>query len=241
MEKKSELPKFSILTAMTMLRKAWDSIPNKTFTNCFKKAGISTEAMERALNDEDDPSADLEVEENVVNDLEEDLATMKGKFRVDYKMTAEELVDIEFQISITGTLSDAEIIAEISGNSADSSDDEPEDEENEATEILTKQSCTDLMNAIGILEDYSLFSNFGTDMMIALKNVNRAIDLDSLLKKSSQISMTISKEFKNCNVTIIWKYSSILKLSSLLLTVKMSLFPFLKTQFLVSLISNFPL
>ena len=198
--------------------------------------------MERALNDEDDPFADLEVEENVVNDLEEDLATMKDKFRVDYKMTAEELVDIDFQISITCTLSDAEIIAEISGNSADSSDDEPDDEENEATEILTKSSCTDLMNAIGILEDYSLFSNFGTDMMIALKNVNRAIDLDSLLKKkNSQISMTISKEFKNCNVTILWKYSSILKLSSLLLTVKVSLFPFLKTQFLVSLISNFPL
>ena len=38
LEKKSELPKFSILTAMKMLRKAWDSIPNKTFTNCFKKS-----------------------------------------------------------------------------------------------------------------------------------------------------------------------------------------------------------
>ena len=150
LEKKSELPKFSILTAMTMLRKAWDSIPNKRFTNCFKKAGISTEAMERALNDEDDPFADLEVEENFVNDLEEDLATMKDKFRVDCKMTAEELVDIDFQISITGTLSDAEIIAEISGNSANSSDDEPDDEENEATEILTKPSCTHLMNTIGI-------------------------------------------------------------------------------------------
>ena len=46
-----------------MLKKAWDSVPNKTFTNCFKKAGISVESMERALNDEEDPFTNLEVEE----------------------------------------------------------------------------------------------------------------------------------------------------------------------------------
>ena len=54
LEKGSQLPKFSILTAMSMLTKAGSSIPNGTFTSCFKKSGISEVSMERALNDDDD-------------------------------------------------------------------------------------------------------------------------------------------------------------------------------------------
>ena len=42
-----------------------------------------------------------------------------------------------------------------------------------------------------ILEDYSVFSTFENDLLIALKNVNRAIDMETLFKKSSQTLMTI--------------------------------------------------
>ena len=41
LEKKNPVPTISILSAMTMLEKAWNAVSNKTFTNCFKKAGIS--------------------------------------------------------------------------------------------------------------------------------------------------------------------------------------------------------
>ena len=64
LEKGSQLPKFSILTVMSMLSKAWSSIPNGTFTNCFKKSEISEVSMERALNDDDDPFASLDVKES---------------------------------------------------------------------------------------------------------------------------------------------------------------------------------
>ena len=33
--------KFSILTAMTMLNKAWSVVSGQTVENCFKKSGIS--------------------------------------------------------------------------------------------------------------------------------------------------------------------------------------------------------
>ena len=39
------------------------------------------------------------------------------------------------------------------------------------------------MNEITILEDYSLFSNFGADLMKALMDINRAFDLDCLSNK----------------------------------------------------------
>ena len=55
LEKKNLVPTISILSAMTMLKKAWNAVSNKTFNNCFKKAGISEKEVEKVLNDEDDP------------------------------------------------------------------------------------------------------------------------------------------------------------------------------------------
>ena len=53
-----------------MLTKAWNCIPDGTFTNCFKKSGISKKLMEKALNNENDPFASLDVEENVMKEFE---------------------------------------------------------------------------------------------------------------------------------------------------------------------------
>ena len=163
LEKGSQLPKFSILTAISMLTKAWSSIPNKTFTNCSKKSGISGVSMERALNDDDhDPFASLDVEEDVMEDFKNDLEVMKEKFNMNFELTAEELVDIDFEISVTGTVSDADIIAKVTRRAHDADDEEDSDNEEQPTECLTKPFFNDVMDFITILEDYSLFSNFVT-------------------------------------------------------------------------------
>ena len=67
LEKKEPIPKFSILSAMYMLKKAWDTISNQRFTSCFRKSGISEKDAEKAMNDEEDLFEGLEdddVEEN---------------------------------------------------------------------------------------------------------------------------------------------------------------------------------
>ena len=70
LEKKNPVPTRWILSAMTMLEKAWNAVSNKTFTNCFKKAGISEKEVEKILNDEDDPFGGLdEIEEDTVQTL----------------------------------------------------------------------------------------------------------------------------------------------------------------------------
>ena len=78
--KRNQLPKLSVLTALSMLMKAWNSIPDGTFMNCFKKSGISEKSKEKALNDEGDPLAGLDVEENVMESLIDDLELIKEKF-----------------------------------------------------------------------------------------------------------------------------------------------------------------
>ena len=60
LEKKEPIPKFSILSAMYMLKKAWDAILNETFTNCFRKSGISEKDAEKVMNNEEDPFKGLE-------------------------------------------------------------------------------------------------------------------------------------------------------------------------------------
>ena len=131
LEEGSQLP---ILTGMSMLTKAWSSVTNRTFTNCFKKSGITEVSMERALNDDDDPFASLDVEEVVMEDLKNDLEVMKEKFNMNFELTAEELVNIDFEISVTGTVSDADIIAEVTGRAHDADDEEDFDNEEQPTE-----------------------------------------------------------------------------------------------------------
>ena len=78
LERKTPLPTISILSAMIMLSKTWNAVSNTTFTNRFKKAGISEEAAESALDDEDAPFAGLE-EEDSPKTLESDLVYFEGK------------------------------------------------------------------------------------------------------------------------------------------------------------------
>ena len=80
---------------MSMLKKAWNSIPDETFTNCFKKEGISEKSIQKALNDENDPFASLNVEEEVMESLKDDLDMMKDKSHENYGMKAEELADLD--------------------------------------------------------------------------------------------------------------------------------------------------
>ena len=60
--------------------------------------------------------------------LKDDLEMMKEKFFENYGMTAEELVDIDFDVPVTSTSSDADIIAEVSEHVDIDDEEEPNDE-----------------------------------------------------------------------------------------------------------------
>ena len=81
LEKKNLLPTISILSATTVLEKAWNAVSNKTFTNCFKKAGISEKEVEKVLNGEDDSFAGLDdIERDTAQTLETNIAVLTDKF-----------------------------------------------------------------------------------------------------------------------------------------------------------------
>ena len=98
-----------------MLNKAWNAIPDQAFENCFKKSGISDGSVEKPLNDSDDPfqSHDVEVEENTISALQSDLQKLSEKFNVSVYITADKLVDLDSDVTVSGVLSDTDIINDV--------------------------------------------------------------------------------------------------------------------------------
>ena len=71
--------------------------------------------------------------------MKDDLEMMKEKFHEDYGMTSKELVDIDFEISVTSTSSETDIIAEVSKN-VDIYNKEKSDDEEQPTDYTVFQS-----------------------------------------------------------------------------------------------------
>ena len=54
LDKTKTLPKVSILQAMKILVSSWKAVSVQTIVNCFRKAGITSEAQNAAITDADD-------------------------------------------------------------------------------------------------------------------------------------------------------------------------------------------
>ena len=197
LEKKNSVPTISILSAMVMLEKAWNAVSNKTFSNCFKKAGISEEEVERVLNDEDDPFTGLDdIEEDTVQTLEANIAVLKEKFgdHVDADIKTDDYIDFDIEVMTNhGKLTNQEILAEINGDVNEESDDEEENPND--FEPINKPRIEDAREALKVLEDFSLFSTFGESMLNSLKHLNISLDKEELSqKKQSVITSFFSKK-----------------------------------------------
>ena len=123
------MPKSSILSAVYMLKKAWDAILNQTFTRCFRKSGISERDAGKAMNDEQDPFKGLEdndIEEDPFQGLGGDLSILKERYadQIDADSSLDEYVGFDIEVSTSyGKITNTEIIAEETGTQEDNSDD----------------------------------------------------------------------------------------------------------------------
>ena len=187
LEKTEPIPKFSILSTMYMLKKTWDAISNQTFNNCFRKSGILEKDAEKAMNDKEDPFKVLEdddVEEDPVQTLGADLSILKERFadQIDADISLDAYVDFDIEVSTPhGKLTNAEIITEVTGIQEEHSDDE--ESENVEGKPIIKPGIKEVQKAIGILEDFSLYSKFGEAMMRSLKELYLNVEKEHVFNK----------------------------------------------------------
>ncbi|XP_065664689.1 tigger transposable element-derived protein 4-like [Hydra vulgaris] len=126
--------------------------------NVIKKSGIS-EAVEKYVNDDNEPFCGLDVYETVMENLRDDLELLKTKFDADFNLTVDELVDIDFDVCIANKSSDEDIIAEVSEHDAIETEEESNDKCVGVSDNATKPSLNEVMHHVTVLENYSLYSN----------------------------------------------------------------------------------
>ena len=156
---------------MQMLVSAWNSESIETIVNCFCKAGISPSNQEAAIAEEDDPFKDLQDEIDVLRNVQPDLPAED--------VNASSLIDVDSEVSaVQPPLTDSKILAEFfkTGDISDGDDeiiDASDDIEEEPVECPGK---IDLLNALELLQKFSLLSANGEDVQVNCLNVKRNID-----------------------------------------------------------------
>ena len=94
------MPVISILSVMRF-SKAWNTLPDKTFTICFHKCGISEEAAANAIADEKNYFAGWEEDdEYAIKTLEIGLQFLKTTFelQVDEDLTTDDYINFDWEL-----------------------------------------------------------------------------------------------------------------------------------------------
>ena len=111
-------PAVNLLQAMRMASMAWDAVTPTTISTCFKKCGFPSSSE----NENDEVAQDTNFPE--VNDEE---AWNKVCSALNVTTTFQEYVDVDLDVDVVGTLSDDEIIREVSTEAIPDDDDESDD------------------------------------------------------------------------------------------------------------------
>ena len=82
---------------MQLLQSSWSEVLETTVKNCFRKAGISEEVAEEAINKQDDPFKDLSTDE-----LEDSINEFRERFpeEVHTELNATILLDIDAEFTV---------------------------------------------------------------------------------------------------------------------------------------------
>ena len=156
-EKGKGAPNISVLDAMTILTRAWNKVTPETIKNCFKKAGICSEAQTIAINDLDNPFAVLS----------EEIQSLREAYpeAVPANVNADDVIGIDDAVSTSesGSLTDEEILAEFSSDQEAMEEEEETDEVEVLEECPKKPTASEVRSAIDVPTSYSLFVNEGVE------------------------------------------------------------------------------
>ena len=150
-------PIISILQAMKILAASWEAVTGETIVNCFKKAGINTEAQHAAITDLDDPFKDLRESLDALKAADPDM--------VPEDFSAESIVDVDNVIATAPVITDDDILEQFQKDHSPESDEEDGcDDKSSNDEVPERPSRSEVESALDVLKNASLFSNTGEEM-----------------------------------------------------------------------------
>ena len=100
---------------MKILVSSWEAVSAQTIVNCFRKAGITSEAQNAAITDADDPFSDLKESLQRLHDIYPDM--------VPESVTPESLIDVYNEVITTAPMiTDDDILRSVTTNQQEQSD-----------------------------------------------------------------------------------------------------------------------
>ena len=130
-----------------------------TIINCFKKAGISSEAQCTAITDADDPFKDLKESLDELNaaDPEPDM--------VPEGLSVESVVDVDNDVITTAPIITEDDILEQFTKQQPGSDEDNDDEEESLADVAPERpSRSEVESALDVLKNAALYSSTGEEM-----------------------------------------------------------------------------
>ena len=165
---------------MTILAGAWNRVSAETVRNCFRKAGIGSEAQQSAIHDDDNPFRMLTEE---MESLRENYPEL-----VPECVTSDAVIDTDQNLltSDIGSLTDEDILAEFKTDDVEKEDSEDELEVLEVQENCPKRPTTsEVRQAVDTLATYSLFVEEGAEEIRRVAN-DLTVLTDRIKRKRQQ-------------------------------------------------------
>ena len=136
---------------MTILVSSWESVSAQTIVNCFRKAGITSEAQSAAITNADDPFTDLKESLEQLQAVDSDM--------VPEGVTPESVVNVDNDvITMAPMITDDDILTSVKKIQQEESDGDDEDEE----EVAPKRpSRIQVESAIDVIRNAALYSSNG--------------------------------------------------------------------------------
>ena len=178
---KKGIPSINILNAMPLLVDAWDRVTAATITNCFRKAGISTENQQQSLDDVDDPFQALASETEELRARDEAL--------IPSEITADEYIDTDDSLFTfeTCAIKDDEILSKVTSIEEDQEDGEDTDEIEDHIQPSTKY---EVMQDLEVLQTCTFYdADAGYEMPVKVNVFSKLYDI-SMTKAKRQKAIT---------------------------------------------------
>ena len=178
---KKGIPSINILNAMSLFVDAWDRVTAATNTNCFRKAGISTENQQQSLDDADDPFQALASETEELGARDE-ASIPSGITANEYIETDDSLFTFE-----TYAMTDDEILSKVTSIEEDEENCEDTDEIENLVQLPTKY---EVMQALEVLQTCTFYdTDVGDEMRAKVNAFSKLCDI-SMTKAERQKAIT---------------------------------------------------
>lgn len=160
------LPTINVLDAMRMADFAWRNVTKKTIKNCFIKAGFK----ERSNNAEENQTTDLNIIEVQDGDSITSIQWAVIKNKLNLGISFEDFLDIDTSLETCGTLTDADILADVK---AASDEEESEMEQQEEHQNVTVKEAEKAVNTLRAFLESS--ENIGSESFASIAALEKIV------------------------------------------------------------------